>query len=113
MIERHALGVTMRTSNPAFAAVWDRVVADTLSREQAWVAGLRLMGVKAAHPDDGWVDREPGREAVQPEYPQFNDGVAAGDLIALGWPGRPTRIVRVVKVEVVGWLYRRTVWRLA
>jgi hypothetical protein len=65
--------------------------------EDRWVADLRAGGVKAAHPDDGWVDRK--RDRVHLCYPQFDDGVEIGDTIALGSPGGVTRLVHVVAVE--------------
>jgi hypothetical protein len=58
---------------------------------------LRAEGVTAAHPDDGWVDRT--RSCVQFVYPQFNDGVSVGDLIALGWEWKSYRLVRVTRIE--------------
>lgn len=74
-----------------------------IAQEGDWVARLRAAGVKAAHPDDGWVHRPPHRECVHLEYPQFNDGVEVGDLIALGWPWKDRlRIVRVTEVERAG-----------
>lgn len=66
----------------------------TAQREREWIAGLRAQGVKAAHPDDGWVDRE--RNLVHLAYPQFNDGLGVGDLLALGWSDDRMRIVRVM-----------------
>jgi hypothetical protein len=74
-----------------------RSVATWRSRqeeERDWIAGLCAQGIKAAHPDDGWVDREKNR--VHLEYPQFGSSrsLQIGDLLALGWPDR-TRIVRV------------------
>lgn len=65
----------------------------------SWVEELRAMGVKAAHPDDGWVHRTDD-PCVHLEYPDFNDGLGVGDLLALGWPWRrPYRIVRVTRIE--------------
>ena len=33
-----------------------RDIATTIEQQQAeWIAALRAAGVKAAHPDDGWV----------------------------------------------------------
>lgn len=64
-----------------------------LAREQQWIAELAAAGVRAAHPDDGWVDRHTNTVALV--YPQFDFGVHAGDRIALGWPDR-YRIVQVV-----------------
>lgn len=75
-------------------------IADNMEREQdAWIAGLRSIGVKASHPDDGWVDRK--NNSMQFVYPQFNDGAKVGDLVALGSPqwssANPQhRIVRLI-----------------
>jgi hypothetical protein len=74
-------------------------IANDMERQQTeWIAGLRAAGIKAAHPDDGWVDRE--NNIVTLCYPQFNDGIEPGDLIALGWPkwhGKDRhRIVRIL-----------------
>lgn len=76
-------------------------IAVSMEREQdEWIAALRSVGVKAAHPDDGWVNRKDN--LVQFVYPQFNDDAKAGDLVALGWPRwgskKPQhRIVRLVE----------------
>lgn len=76
-----------------------RDIATTMEQQQEeWISGLRAAGVKAAHPDDGWVDRD--ANTVCFVYPQFDDGVNVGNLIALGWPtwsGNKSqhRIVRV------------------
>lgn len=66
-------------------------------QERNSVAELRAQGVKAAHPDDGWVNRE--RNTVRLEYPTFNDRPQVGDLIALGWPWRGYRLVRVTALD--------------
>jgi len=60
--------------------------------EANWIVGLRQRGIKAAHPDDGWVNRT--NNSVTLTYPQFDDGIAVGDLIALGAPEK-WREVRV------------------
>ena len=78
----------------AFQSLWGQVCRDSHEREQQWIRGLRAAGIKAAHPDDGWVNRKDNTVSFQ--YPQFNDGVKDGDLIALGWPDK-YRIVRVTK----------------
>jgi hypothetical protein len=85
------------TCPPSVAARMLEISSRMATRERAWVAGLRARGVKAAHPDDGWVDRD--RNTLQPTYATFDDGLQAGDLLALGWPWR-ARIVRVIRVEV-------------
>lgn len=82
--------VSGQPEHVARAVEIDRCMAQ---EERDWIADLRKDGVKAAHPDDGWVDRE--RNKVHLCYPQFNDGLKVGDLLALGWPRTHTRIVRV------------------
>ena len=85
-------------------------IAQDMERQQdEWIAALRAQGVKAAHPDDGWVDRE--ANTVLFTYPQFDDGAKVGDLVALGWPrwnsAKPQhRIVRITG-EVVRTFTRR------
>lgn len=67
---------------------------DWQAGEAAWVKHLRRCGLKAAHPDDGWVDRE--ANTVRFCYPQFFDNPQVGDLIALGsHTGRGWRVVRL------------------
>ena len=61
---------------------------------------LREQGVKAAHPDDGWVNRE--KNTVRLEYPLFNDKPQVGDLIGLGQPWKTYRLVRVTELEYLG-----------
>lgn len=75
-----------------FQRNWVRICMEAANEERDWIARLRAEGVKAAHPDDGWVDRE--ANSVHFAYPQFDDGVEVGGLIALGWPDRH-RLVRV------------------
>lgn len=72
----------------------------------AWVASLRKAGVKAAHPDDGWVDRQ--RNTVRFNYPHFFDDPHIGDLVALGNPkyhpkGCAARLVRLTHHETTSW----------
>lgn len=82
--------VTGQPDAVARAVAIDR---DMARQERDWVADLRARGVKAAHPNDGWVDRDLNR--IHLAYPQFSDGLGVGDLLALGWPWRETRIVRI------------------
>jgi hypothetical protein len=80
----------------AFVSHARQVGREHRATEEAWVEALRAVGVKAAHPDDGWVDRKDNR--VHLAYPQFNDGLGLGDWLALGHPG-DMRIVRVIGME--------------
>jgi hypothetical protein len=80
-----------------------RIERDLVAEERAWIERLRDEGVRAAHPDDGWVNREESYVSLM--YPQFNDGLATGSLLALGWPGDNKgvfsgyRIVRVTEIR--------------
>lgn len=82
-----------------FHVEWVKIGIERKREQDEWIATLRAQGVKAAHPDDGWVDRM--ENSVFFAYPQFNDGAQVGDLVALGWPQwdciRPQhRIVRLI-----------------
>jgi len=63
---------------------------------RAWIAELRAQGVSAAHPDDGWVNRNDN--ILYPVYPDFNDGIEVGSTVALG-DHRKHRLVRVTATE--------------
>jgi hypothetical protein len=69
------------------------------AKEQAWADDLIRRGVKAAHPDDGWVNRE--ENTVTFAYPRFDHSPAAGDVIALGDPDK-FRLVRVTDTRYWG-----------
>lgn len=82
------------------------------SEQEEWIAALRAAGVKAAHPDDGWVDRK--NNTVKFVYPQFDDGATVGDLVALGWPrwNSKTSAHRVVRlVEFQPGVFGGGVWK--
>lgn len=63
---------------------WNRIGRDMSDQQEEWVKMLRGKGFKAAHPNDGWHDRE--KRKIFLAYPQFDDGVRVGDKIALGYP---------------------------
>lgn len=96
----------MSSSDPGAVQRWEAIGARMASDEKDWTARLREMGVKMAHPDDGWV-HEPGRgytpdnpaKWLSPTYAQFDDGPKVGDVIALGWPWKGYRMVRVTEVR--------------
>lgn len=88
------------SGRPDFVALFADIATRHEQEQAEWVAALRAAGIKAAHPDDGWVNRRD--HFVQFVYPQFNDGAKAGDLVALGWPRWGSekvrhRIVRLVE----------------
>lgn len=75
--------------------VADIIGIDNRMQEQKrrWIETLRSDGIVAAHPDDGWVDRD--KNELHPCYPQFDDGIKIGAIIALGWPEK-FRLVRII-----------------
>lgn len=76
----------------AFVKGFQSVMQRQREATAAWVKPLREDGIRAAHPDDGWVDRN--ENTVCFCYPDFNDGAGVGDLVALGRPDE-YRIVRL------------------
>lgn len=64
-----------------FREISDRY--DKLSSD--WIENLIASGVKAAHPNDGWVERRDDGGKVTFSYPYFNHGPKVGDKIALGY----------------------------
>jgi hypothetical protein len=83
------MGTTMDLRNcvsgePKFVALWHQICDKQTENEGEWVAGLLTAGFKAAHPNDGWVNRKDNE--VFFSYPQFNDGAGLGDRVMLGWP---------------------------
>jgi len=82
-----------------FVNHWRGIVQEGFQKETKWIEELKRCGVKAAHPNDGWVDRE--NLKFQLVYPQFNTGVDVGDLVCLGSASEPekNRIVKVIEIE--------------
>lgn len=68
---------------PEDRLLWNSICDDMESEKAKWVSELRKSGFKAAHPNDGWVDRE--KKELHFAYPHFNDGAGVGDLVMLGW----------------------------
>lgn len=71
--------------DPSAVALWDDIGDRMEADKRGWTEVLRGMGVKLAHPDDGWVHRDAPEPYLSLSwYPQFNDEPKEGDLIALG-----------------------------
>jgi GTP-dependent phosphoenolpyruvate carboxykinase len=81
----------------AFVRGYMLLVKEHQERQAEWVAALRAQGVKAAHPNDGWNDRM--QQIIHFSYPQFDDGVQVGDVIAVGRPDEYTlcKVTEIVK----------------
>ena len=85
------------SGKPEFVKLWHEICEEADTKERNWINELRAKGFKAAHPNDGWIDRE--NNTLYFAYPQFNDGAKVGDLVMLGWPSdkpeklRPVRLI--------------------
>lgn len=99
------------SGDPAFVADWVRIVSEGERSEREWVKELIAQGFKAAHPNDGWVDRK--NNSFQLVYPQFRLDVTVGSLVMLGWHSWPKeqRPVVVTHIEPLRMLIGRQDYR--
>lgn len=98
-------GETLKSNSPSgdsFILAYAKLCQKHKERENEWIKSLRSKGVKAAHPDDGWVKDN----NVQFRYPQFCDDVSVGCKIALG-NANNWRIVRITGMEIVAGVFER------
>lgn len=84
---------------------------DRHHKEEALIADLRKMGVKACHPDDGWIDRK--ENTIHFAYPRFDDGVEIGSIVAIGGHEK-FRLVELTAMRVgitglVRWEFKPTI----
>ena len=86
-----------------YVALWAQICMERQQKRDEWIKEMRDSGVEAAHPNDGWIDRDIQRITFC--YPHFMDGVEVGSLVALGdeddWI-----IVRITGEEETLWRYR-------
>jgi hypothetical protein len=86
---------------------WDKIAEQNGIEAAQWVRFLRSLGIKAAHPDDGWVDRAENNVIFC--YPQFNDKPKVSDLVVLGSHyNSKNRIVRITRAAKWGIVSRST-----
>lgn len=106
-------GVTMRGERWLVEQM-KQAANEMRAKELRWIADLRAIGIKAAHPDDGHVNRtrSANHDFVSFCYPRFDDGVREGDLIALGWPDE-YRVRIVQRVSREGLFFKRAVYQVA
>lgn len=84
------------SGNSKFISLYADICRESELKKRKWIKSLMNSDVKAAHPDDGWVDRE--KNEVQFAYPQFNSGIVVGDIVALGWPDK-YRLVEIIGIR--------------
>lgn len=98
----------LASGDPKFVTLWHTICDEKEEEEKEWIKNLREAGFKAAHPNDGWVDRD--AKEICLVYPQFNDGIDIGDAIMLGWPFdkkscRPVKVIGKKPSFVGGFVY--------
>lgn len=87
--------------------VWHRICDEQEMRCDAWIEKLRALGVKGAHPNDGWVNREDDYASFV--YPYFDDGIEEGAIIVLGSPSdAPGKSIWAVVIAVKNQFARDT-----
>ena len=94
---------------PETRAMWHTICDEMKQKKADWIAELREQGFKAAHPNDGWVDRE--KNIISFCYPQFDDGVEVGSKVMLGWPGERGRLRPIRLVEFIPGAFSPGGWR--
>ncbi|TET74376.1 MAG: hypothetical protein E3J43_09945 [Candidatus Heimdallarchaeota archaeon] len=91
----------LTTSNPDnfhHVVSYNQICREHENEKTAWIKELREQGFKAAHPNDGWVDRK--NDSFQLGYPQFDDGIAVGDKVMLGFKKGDCELpVKVIRIE--------------
>lgn len=87
----------MSSDNIDFIRGYENILSNNKQLLNKRILYLRSIGVKALHPDDGWVDRK--NNIVQLTYPRFRERyISVGDKIALGQDTGRYRIVRVTAI---------------
>lgn len=81
---------------------YEKICSEDKRKTEEWVERLRSLGVKAAHPDDGWHERGEYRFGLA--YAYFNDGIEVGDMVALG---DYEKFVVVIVNKISGFLSKR------
>src|SRR5258706_4814666 len=80
----------------SFMALFYKEQDSFRGRENQWLEQMKLEGVMAVHPDDGWVDRK--ENYVIFSYPQYRNAVKEGDIVVLGHHTAYRR-VKVIRIE--------------
>lgn len=83
-------------SAESFYTTFANVVSEDKRKTREWIDCLRSKGIRAAHPDDGWVNRDTNEVILT--YPYFGKILEIGDSIALG-DYREYRIVHVTNIR--------------
>ena len=87
-----------QSNNSEMIDNWNKICREQKEEMGKYIAELREKGIKALHPNDGWVNRE--ENYFQLVYPDFNDGVNVGDKVMLSFgKGNCERLVIVKDIK--------------
>lgn len=100
--------IPLCSGRPDFFSTWAKICHEGHHREQAYIAALRQRGIKAAHPNDGWIKRD--EQKLHFAYPHFNDGAKTGDLVALGYEFDATTLIVRLTTSTSGVLSSMKWW---
>jgi len=98
------------TSNLEFQKDWYDVCEREQREQDEWILKLIEDGIKAAHPDDGWNDRD--NNEIHFAYPRFiHPLLQIGNLVALGRPEK-FHIVKLTSKKIgfgdmIYWKYEK------
>lgn len=88
------------SGDPSFVSKFHEICDQRQHENDEWIAKLRAQGFKAAHPNDGWVDRT--ANVVTFCYPHFNDCATTGDKVMLGWSGEQGHLRPIRLLDAIG-----------
>ena len=83
MTSKDGLMTTTAPENYHHIASYNQICDEYDKANREWIKKLIAEGYKAAHPNDGWVNREEMKFSLT--YPHFDLGVKVGDKVMLGW----------------------------
>lgn len=83
-----------------FAKLFNEAVSKSRLESIEWLAKLKNDGIVAAHPEDGWVDRNKNQIIFVHAY-FMNAVIDVGDRVVIGNP-KKYRIVRIIEVVDAG-----------
>lgn len=100
--------IPLASGRPDLVANWRKICLEQQHDLDVWRAKLKADGVRAAHPDDGWVDDR--QNIVFLSNPHFDLGLRPGDVMAIGDP-HGYRFVRILERAPLLLLPNANRWR--
>ena len=80
----------------SFYKIFSDIVIEDKCHIRKWIDNLQQRGICAAHPDDGWVNRNTNEVIMT--YPYFCKNLKVNDIIVLG-DYRKYRVVRIIAIR--------------